>query len=88
MEVLSFVEYDDKKAAEIELFIKNNFKIVRINKDASRLSAKIVRDRKRLTGKKLKLTDAIIAATAINKGLGLLTNDREDFTHIEGLNLL
>ena len=67
--------------------IKNNFKIIRINSDILRLSAKIVRDRKRLTGKKLKLTDSIIAATTINKELSLLTNGREDFLHIEGLNL-
>ncbi len=42
----------------------------------------------RKTYKKLKLGDAIIAATALAYGLTLITRNTKDFNDINGLNLL
>lgn len=38
-------------------------------------------------GKKIKTPDAIIAATAIAKGLTLITNNEKDFKNVHGLNI-
>ena len=51
------------------------------------LAAKIARHRKQKTGKKLKLTDAVIAATAILNNKPLFTLDKDDFGDIDGLKL-
>ena len=87
IEVTAFSEYDDNRVKEIESFILKYFKIIDINSNIARLSAKLIRYKKIKTGKKFKLTDAIIAATSIAKDQLLLTLDKEDFKDIEDLKL-
>lgn len=39
-------------------------------------------------GKKMGLADALIAATALEYGLPLVTRNKDDFEHIEGLQII
>jgi predicted nucleic acid-binding protein len=86
-EVLAYNLYSDKQAKEIEMFIYKKFKILKINKTITSLAAKIVRNKRNNTGKKLKLTDALIAATSIFYNKKFLSFDKEDFSNIENLEI-
>ncbi len=72
----------------MKLFLYKNFKIIKTSNESVELAAKIARDSRNLTGKKLKLTDAIIAATTILENKSLLTLDKEDFKGIKDLKLV
>ena len=87
-EVLAFSDYTDFEADNLALVFKKYFKIIKPTNKMFDLAAKIARLQKQKTGKKLKLTDAIIAATAIEKNIPLLTLDRENFKNVEGLSLI
>lgn len=76
VEILGYV-FDDPKE---ELFIKellSVFKTIYIDQYIADIAVKI---RKK---KRIKLPDAIIAATAISEGLNLVTRNIEDFQDIE-----
>ena len=87
-EVLAYSGYTDADFLEVKSLLYKEFKIVYVNEKITIMAASIARLQKQKTGKKLKLTDAIIAATAIEKGIPLLTLDREDFKNVEGLSLI
>lgn len=87
-EILAFSDYTDEISKDIEKYLYENFKVVNQNKDIILLAAKIARHRKQKTGKKLKLTDAVIAATAILNNKPLFTLDKDDFGDIDGLKLV
>ena len=87
-EVLAYSGYTDADFLEVKSLLYKEFKIVYVNEKITIMAAKIARLQKQKTGKKLKLTDAIIAATAIEKNIPLLTLDREDFKDVEGLSLI
>ncbi len=85
MEVLAYSGYTRERAEDIRLEIMNSFNVIEMNNDIAMLAANIARERKQKTGKKLKLTDAIIAATAICNDFPLITLDKDDFNGIEKL---
>ena len=87
-EVLAYSGYTDADFLEVKSLLYKEFKIVYVNEKITIMAASIARLQKQKTGKKLKLTDAIIAATAIEKNIPLLTLDREDFKNVEGLSLI
>ncbi len=86
-ELLAYQGYTDLQARDIEFFLKENFVIYDVSEKILLLAAKIARDKKQKTGKKLKLTDAIIAATSILNNKKLFTFDKEDFSGLDNLNL-
>lgn len=78
MELLGFNFTSMDEQIIMETFI-NNSSILDINND---IVAKTISIRKT---KKMKLPDAIIAATALVHGLILITNNLKDFNHISEL---
>lgn len=89
--IISFVtEIEYKVYDKFSEFEKNKFEMFKsrittnyINKDAENLVNEIVNIRKK---HKLKLPDAIIAATALTNHATLITNDRE-FSKIQTLKI-
>lgn len=70
-------------------FERDNFQLFFDAIATLRLSDEIVNEAIILRqNKKMSLGDAIIAATAIHKKTPLLTNNTDDFKHIEGLELI
>ena len=86
-EVLAYSGYTENQVKEIRKILYLDFKVIKIDNEIMELASKIARDRKNKTGKKLKLIDSIIAATAIVKNLKLATLDQDDFSEIDGLNV-
>jgi toxin FitB len=78
IEVLTYHEVPDKMPL-IEDFI-SLATILPLDKAITKKAIEL-----RKYNKKMKLADAIIAATALVHGLTLLTNNTKDFTHIEDL---
>ena len=87
-EVIAFKDYDETQVKLLTQTIKNTFKIVLPDIEIFELAADIVRYQKQNTGKRFKLTDAIIAATAIVNNSPLLTLDKEDFKNITNLTFI
>ncbi len=81
-EALAYSGYTEDQAKELEEFLYNNFKILNIDKEIISKASQISRYKKLTYGKKLKMTDAIIAATSICKEFKLVTKDKEDFKNI------
>ena len=86
-EILAFSGYSDFQAIEIETFLYKNFRISKLDKITLSKAAEIIRHKRLETGKKLKLTDAEIAATAIINKKPLLTLDKEDFKNIKDIRI-
>jgi predicted nucleic acid-binding protein len=86
-EVLAYQGYDERQAKDVESFLKNSFLIFSVDDSVLLLSSKIARKHKQETAKKLKLTDAIIAATSILNKRELLTLDKDDFKRVQDLKL-
>ena len=86
-EVLAYSGYTDIEIKNIKDFLINNFNIVAIESRQVFKASEIARDKKIKTGKRLKLTDAIIAATAIQYNKALFTLDKEDFNNIPDLQI-
>ena len=86
-EVLGYQGYTNEQADIIYKKIKKGFKIVKVDIKISLLASEISRDQRKNTGKKLKITDAIIAATSIINNKILMTFDKEDFKNINNLKL-
>ena len=86
-EVLAFSGYTEIETKNIEKFLYENLKIVNSTRKIAVLAASIIKTQKLQTGKRFKLTDAIIAATAIAYNYEFLTFDKEDFKNIENLKL-
>lgn len=87
-EVLGYQGYEDTQVDKIYKSLKKNFKVININSKIILLASKISRTQRKNTGKKLKITDAIIAATTILSKKHLLTFDKEDFKNIPDLKLI
>ena len=68
---------DEKK---FEIFL-NSFRIININTQIEKLTIQLRRKYK------LKLPDAIIAATAINENAEIVTRDLKDFSKVKELKL-
>jgi toxin FitB len=81
IEVLTYHEVPDKMPL-IEDFI-SLATILPLDKAVTKKAIEL-----RKYNKKMKLADAIIAATAFVHGLTLLTNNTKDFTHIEDLAII
>jgi toxin FitB len=81
IEVLTYHEVPDKMPL-IEDFI-SLATILPLDKAVTKKAIEL-----RKYNKKMKLADAIIAATALVHGLTLLTNNTKDFTHIEDLPII
>lgn len=86
-EILGYQGYDTNQADVIFKRIQKGFKIVKVDTKIILLASDISRYQRRNTGKKLKLTDAIIAATSMIYKKELMTFDKEDFKNIENLSL-
>ena len=71
----------DEEAAN--RLLKNVLKIFKVKKHTRKISIKTSEIRREI--KKVKLPDAIIAATAICYGKKLFTNNLEDFKNIKEL---
>ena len=69
----------------VESFL-NDFQIIMINADTTSRALEMLKDYRLSHG--LLLADALIAATAIENGLSLLTRNRKDFQFIDGLSLV
>jgi len=78
-----FSEFDKLDVHKIFVALRNIFKVVRIKKSIIIKTAEI-----RRKYKKVKLPDAVIAATAISYGMELLTFNTEDFEQISELKLV
>ena len=87
-EILAFSGYSELEIENIYKSLKNNFHIKYINNDIMLLASEISRKQKQKTDKKLKLTDSIIAATAIYFDMPLLTLDKKDFKNIKDLKIV
>ena len=80
IEALSWVNKDKSKELIIKDFVLNSI-ILPIDQDIVNTCVKIKR------GRKIKMPDSIIAATAISKNLTLITSDK-DFNKIKSLKLI
>ena len=81
METLGF-PFESKREQEFVQRLLSLFQIIYINQ---RIADKVVEIRQR---KKMKLPDAIIAATALEKRCVLVTRDDNDFKNIEHLHVI
>ena len=81
IEVLTYHELPDKMSL-IEDFV-NLATILSLDKNVTKKAIELRRNHR-----KLKLGDAIIAATAVVHELILITNNVKDFKNIDGLNLV
>jgi predicted nucleic acid-binding protein len=86
-EILAFPKLTAEEREVLDLYIVSNFKILLVSKAIAKKAAEIVAFKRNQTGKKLKLTDAIIAATAILNKKTLFTFDEEDFSDLALLKL-
>lgn len=80
IESLSWVNPDKNKEAIVKMFIED-CNILSLSREVASICVKIRRSRK------IKMPDAIIAATAIAHKLTLITRDR-DFNNIRGLKII
>ena len=87
-EMLGFQKLNTAEKESIKEYLTDNYIIYDVTKDISELAAEIVVQKRLETGKKLKLTDAMIAATAIKNNKQFFTLDQEDFSNITSLRLL
>lgn len=83
MEILSWSELSEDEAIILKRKVLSIFKVKKHNRSISLITAKI-----RRLNKKIKLPDAIIAATAIYYNMPLLTNDTSDFKNISELQII
>jgi predicted nucleic acid-binding protein len=82
MEMLS---WNSLSKEDVEKLLKNILKLFKVKKHNREISLKTSEIRR--LEKKVKLPDAIIAATAIVYGKKLFTNNLEDFKNISELDL-
>lgn len=80
---ITFIEYlgfkDISKSAEIFIRLAN---VIEIDKEIIEICVKL----RKISA--IKLPDAIIAATALSRGLTIVTRNTSDFAHIIGLDLI
>jgi len=81
-EVLSFAGWNHVERNNVEMFLEYEFVSVPFDRIASRIAAKIRRERA------IKLPDAAIAATALYTRTALVTRNVRDFRNIHGLEVL
>ena len=81
-EILSFTGWDNEELRQTEKFLEENFTTIPFDRQLSRLTASIRRQNK------MKLPDAIIAATAILTRTALVTRNERDFNKIRELQVL
>ncbi|BCX13699.1 MAG: hypothetical protein KatS3mg085_231 [Candidatus Dojkabacteria bacterium] len=75
---------EDYLEKEVMNFLKEYFVTQVINEEIALLAARIIRQKK----EKITLAHALVAATAINSSTPLLTNRKETYSDIGGLELL
>ncbi len=81
VEVLGFHKLNEEDKAALSIF----FKATPVLSVTSEIADRAVRLRQ---NRKMKLGDALIAATAIENNLPLITRNTKDFKWIESLNLI
>jgi len=81
IEVLSFAQWKPEEVSEVERFLDKSFIFVPIDRNITRLTAKIRRNTK------IKTPDATIAATALSTYTPLLTRNINDFKNIPDLDI-
>ena len=81
-EVLSFSKWSDAERQTTELFLEENFLTIPFDRTIARIAASIRRDAR------IKLPDAIVAATAVFTSSPLITRNVRDFRMVTGLQLL
>ena len=81
MEVLGFQFQDNSEEEKVTMFC-NTFERIFLTKEIEKQTILIRKSNK------IKLPDAIIAATAIVCNLTLVTHNIDDFKHIKGLKIL
>ncbi|MGB3548017.1 MAG: type II toxin-antitoxin system VapC family toxin [Saprospiraceae bacterium] len=77
-ELLSWSEITDEELKQVEMFIENSF-VLPVNEEVKNRTIAIKRH------KKIKLPDALIAASAIVYNCTLLSRNEKDFLNIDGL---
>ncbi|HRB68503.1 MAG TPA: type II toxin-antitoxin system VapC family toxin [Chitinophagales bacterium] len=81
IEVLGYHKLTDFEKENFQLFF-NSIPILRLSDEIVDIAIEL---RQRI---KISLGDSIIAATALQKGIPLITNNTDDFKHIEELELI
>jgi predicted nucleic acid-binding protein len=81
-ELLSFENWTDLERILVKQFLSQNFIIVPFGRDLVDIVSEV------RTNSRIKLPDAIIAATALHTGTSLLTRNLKDFKKVKGLKVL
>ena len=82
-EILASKTFDDAALTdEVLQFISKYFSVLNVDKAIALKAARLMRERD------LTLATAVIAATSIENGLQLLTNDKKPYEKIPGIKLL
>ncbi len=81
-ELLSFAGWSDVQRMEVENFLEENFVPIAFDRSVARIAASIRRS------SRLKLPDAVIAATALYTGSPLVTRNVRDFRGIDALTIV
>ncbi len=82
-ELLSYQGLTEEESLSLKSYLLDNYILVDINMEIAEIASKIVKETRLKTGKKLKMTDALIAAAAIFYKKDLRTLDKEDFDQIK-----
>ncbi|MBI4127106.1 type II toxin-antitoxin system VapC family toxin [Candidatus Peregrinibacteria bacterium] len=82
IEALSFSRLSEDEVYFLKNFFKSNFHSVNLDSNIADITAALRRE------SKIKLPDALIAATAISMKASLLTRNIKDFKNIPGLKIL
>ncbi|KAA1262579.1 PIN domain protein [Rubripirellula obstinata] len=79
--------WGERRQIELNNFIDKHFSSIIPTLETSQLWGKIVADAEAL-GRRLKVADGWVAATALQHNMPLMTNNRRDFDFIPGLQLI
>ncbi len=81
-EILSFADWTESERRFTEKFLEENFAFISFDRMTARIAAHLRRTLK------IKLPDAIIAATAIFSHTPVVTRNYKDFRRISGLKIV
>ena len=81
-EILSYSKLTSKEIEKIKTFIEENFTFIPLNRTIAQIAGEIRR------ATKIKLPDAIIAATALYTRVPIVTRNIRDFQRISNLEVI